>query len=133
MARITQLMRRAVQTRPDAVASECDGRVRTWREFEGRVIALAAAMASLGLRPGDRVAVLALNSDRYLEFFFAAAWGGFTFVPINTRLAPPELVFWPYALRAAKPGQTMAARAIARREFLIWTSPKEAAKSVCVF
>ena len=55
---------------------------------------LAGALAALGFKPGDRIGMLALNSDRYLEFFFAMAWGGFVFVPINTRLAPPEIEFW---------------------------------------
>jgi acyl-CoA synthetase (AMP-forming)/AMP-acid ligase II len=41
-----------------------------------------------------RIGILALNSDRYLEYFFAMARGGFVFVPINTRLAPPEVLFW---------------------------------------
>src|SRR5271163_4633120 len=94
MVQITQFLRRAVQTRPDGVASECEGRIRTWREFEARVAALTGAMAGLGYRPGDRIGMLALNCDRYLEYFFAMAWGGFVFVPINTRLAPPEVAFW---------------------------------------
>lgn len=94
MAQITQMMRRAVQTRRKAVATEFDGRVSTWKQFEDRAIALASAVAALGYKPGDRIGILALNSDRYLEYFFAMAWGGFVFVPINTRLAPPEVVFW---------------------------------------
>jgi acyl-CoA synthetase (AMP-forming)/AMP-acid ligase II len=94
MVQITQFLRRAVQTRPDSVASECGGRIRTWREFEARAAALAGAMAGLGYRPGDRIGMLALNCDRYLEYFFAMALGGFVFVPINTRLAPPEVAFW---------------------------------------
>ena len=94
MAQITQLLRRAVQVRGKAIATDFDGRTRTWQEFEARAIALAAALAGLGCKPGDRVGMLALNSDRYLEYFFACAWGGFVFVPINTRLAAPEVVFW---------------------------------------
>jgi long-chain acyl-CoA synthetase len=83
-----------VQTRPDGVASECDGRIRTWREFAARPAALAGALAGLGYRPGDRIGMLALNCDRYLEYFFAMAWGGFVFVPVNTRLAAPDVAFW---------------------------------------
>ena len=64
------------------------------KAFEARAVALAAAVSALGYKPGDRIGILALNSDRYLEYFFAMAWGGFVFVPINTRLAPPEVVFW---------------------------------------
>src|ERR1700716_1998991 len=76
MVQITQLLRRAVQTRADGTAAEHDGRKRTWAEFEARVTALAGAMADLGFRPGDRIGILALNSDRYLEYFFAMARGG---------------------------------------------------------
>jgi long-chain acyl-CoA synthetase len=94
MVQITQFLRRATQTRGNAIATECEGRVRTWREFEARVARLAGGLASLGLAPGERVGMLALNSDRYLEYFFACAWGGFVFTPINSRLAPPEVAFW---------------------------------------
>jgi long-chain acyl-CoA synthetase len=46
------------------------------------------------VREGDRVAILALNSDRYYEYYFAVPWAGAVFVPINTRLAPAEMVYW---------------------------------------
>ena len=55
---------------------------------------LAAGIRVRGVEPGDRVAMLALNSDRYLEWFFAVPWAGGVFVPINTRLAPPEIAHW---------------------------------------
>ena len=51
-------------------------------------------MHGLGFGLGDRIGILALNSDRYLECLFGLSLGGFVFVPINTRLAPPEIVFW---------------------------------------
>ena len=43
---------------------------------------------------GDRVAILAHNSDRYFGFLYSVSWAGAVFVPINTRLAPPEIEFW---------------------------------------
>ena len=46
------------------------------------------------MREGERVAILALNSDRYYEYYFAVPWAGAVFVPINTRLAPAEIVYW---------------------------------------
>ena len=94
MVQITQMLRRAVQINANGPATICEGRARSWREFEARVMRLAGAMADLGYSPGDRIGILALNSDRYLEYFFAMAWGGFVFVPINTRLSTPEIVFW---------------------------------------
>ena len=50
-------------------------------------------VAKLGVENGERVAILSLNSDRYYEFF-ATPWAGGVFVPINIRLAPPEVAFW---------------------------------------
>jgi long-chain acyl-CoA synthetase len=56
-----------------------------------RVARLAGGLQSLGLKRGDRVAILALNSDRYLEFMYAVPWAGMAMVPFNTRLAGPEV------------------------------------------
>jgi long-chain acyl-CoA synthetase len=94
MVQITQMLRRAVQINAQGAATICEGRGRTWAQFTARVARLAGAIAALGYAPGDRIGILALNSDRYLEYFFAMAWGGFVFVPINTRLVAPEIVFW---------------------------------------
>ena len=94
MTQITQLLRRALQIAPRRIAAEHLGRTRSWTELGERVARLAGALADFGLRPGDRIGVWALNSDRYLECLFAGFWGGFVVVPINTRLAPPEAAFW---------------------------------------
>jgi acyl-CoA synthetase (AMP-forming)/AMP-acid ligase II len=94
MPQITQFLRRAVQTNRHGTATVCGDRRQDWGTFASRAARLAGALAGLGFRPGDRIGILALNSDRYLECFFGLAWGGFIFVPINTRLAPPEVVYW---------------------------------------
>ena len=68
-----------------------DGELRyTYAQAIERARRLAAALAGLGAQPGDRIAVLDRNSHRYLEAYFACAWGGFTIVPLNTRLAKAE-------------------------------------------
>jgi long-chain acyl-CoA synthetase len=48
----------------------------------------------LGLAEDERVAILSPNSDTYLEYLFSVAWAGGAIVPINTRLAPPEILYW---------------------------------------
>ena len=96
---LTQALTRAVQTRHDHVATIYQDRQRTWREVGERVPRLAAALRATGAQPGDRVGVLALNSDHYIELFFAAAWAQLVLVPLNTRWAVPENV---YALRDAE-------------------------------
>ena len=35
-----------------------------------------------------------IYSDRYLEYSIAMPWAGCVFVPVNTRLAPPEIAYW---------------------------------------
>src|ERR1700729_2062426 len=94
MTQISQFVRRAVQTGSGKLATVFGERRHTWGEFDGRIKMLASAMHDLGFKPGDRVGILALNSDRYLECLFGLSLGGFVFVPINTRLAPPEIVYW---------------------------------------
>lgn len=96
---LTQALTRAVQTRHRHTATIFNGRKRTWAQIGDRVPRLAAALRGLGLEPGERVAVLALNSDNYIEVFFAAAWANLALVPLNTRWAVPENI---YSLRDAE-------------------------------
>ncbi len=94
MTQIAQFVRRAVQMGPDRLATVLGHRRRTWGEFQDRIKRLAGALHATGFKPGERIGILSLNSDRYLETLFGLSYGGFVFVPINTRLAPPEIVFW---------------------------------------
>lgn len=90
---ITQSLKRAVQINANGIATIDGDRQRTWRTFANRVARLAAVLRNLKLSQGGRVAILALNSDRYLESYFAVPWADGIFVPLNIRLAPPELIF----------------------------------------
>ena len=66
----------------------------TWAEHGDRVLRLADALGSqLGLGRGDRYAVLAVNSHRYLELYHAGYLGAGIVNPLNLRLAPKELAF----------------------------------------
>jgi long-chain acyl-CoA synthetase len=88
-------MKRAKQIKGNRLASICDGRTKTWNEVVDRVARFAGALHSFGITAGQRVALLALNSDRHFEFFYAVPWAGGVFVPINIRLAAPEVEFCP--------------------------------------
>ena len=89
---VLQGLRRACQINPNGVATIDGDRRRTWIEFRDRVARFAGALRAAGVQPGDRVAILSLNADAYLEYFYAAPWAGALVVPLNTRLAAPELV-----------------------------------------
>ncbi|MGW6358456.1 acyl-CoA synthetase [Streptomyces sp. NPDC055092] len=58
-----------------------------------RTTRLAHALRALGVRRGDRVAYLGPNHPSFLEALFATGLLGAVFVPLNTRLAGPELAF----------------------------------------
>src|SRR5687767_3097025 len=88
---ITQGLKRAAQVNRDGIATVDGERRHTWSAFALRVAKLAGALRALGLEPRGRVAVLAFNSDRYLEYFYAVPWAGGIIVPLNVRLTPPEL------------------------------------------
>lgn len=92
--RLPLMVARAATIRANEVATMDGERTRTWGEFRDRVARLASGLKGLGMADGDRVAILAMNSDRYLEYYFAVPWGGGVFVPVNTRLAAPEVAYW---------------------------------------
>ncbi|WP_043627630.1 acyl-CoA synthetase [Nonomuraea candida] len=81
--------RRARMT-PERVAISYRGVDRTYRELRDRVNRLASALRA-GVGRGDRVAFLGANQPAMVETFFAAGLLGAVFVPLNTRLAGPEL------------------------------------------
>ena len=81
--------------RPDAVALVDDGRdlTITYSSLEDRTRRLAAWLAGCGIGAGDRVAVLAGNTTDVFELLFACAKLSAILVPLNWRLAVPELEF----------------------------------------
>jgi long-chain acyl-CoA synthetase len=82
---------RALRTVPEACAVVCGGRRRSYAELALRCRKLAGALYGLGLKKGDRVGVVALNSDRYLELYLTVPAAGLTLVPVNSRLAAAEM------------------------------------------
>lgn len=90
---LTQGLHRALQQHANDTATICQGRRRNFRELGERVARLAGALQELGLRKGDRVAMLSLNSDRYLEYYLAVFWAGGVVTPANTRWSAAELVY----------------------------------------
>ena len=84
------LVRRAAATgsRP---AVQDDARALTYAGLDARAARCAGWLRGRGVAPGDRVAILMANRSPFLETVFAAARLGAIALPINTRLAPPEV------------------------------------------
>jgi fatty-acyl-CoA synthase len=76
----------------EALESVEDGRVLTYGALNERSCRLAFALReACGIEPGDRVAVLAHNALELFELYFACTKLGALLVPLNWRLAVPEL------------------------------------------
>jgi fatty-acyl-CoA synthase len=79
---------------PEKAALRFHGETWSYSSFAERIASLARALKSeLGVRRGDRVAVLAMNRPDYLALLYACARLGAMLVPLNWRLAVPEQMF----------------------------------------
>ncbi len=75
----------------DKVALVFEGLNLTYKELDDRVNRLANALIGLGLKKGGRVTVLAENTTKYMEIYFAAAKLGASVTPLNFRLSDKEI------------------------------------------
>ena len=85
--------RRRARMTPDRAALVQDGRMTTYADLHRDSTRLAHGLRARGIERGDRVAFLGLNSVELVLAMFATAKLGAVFVPVNTRLAPPELAY----------------------------------------
>lgn len=67
------------------------GRRWTWRALERDIANAAAALDAFRLRKGDRIAILSANSAEFIIASHAASRLGAIVVPVNSRLAAPEV------------------------------------------
>ncbi len=65
----------------------------TFKQWNARACKLANALLDLGLKKGDRVALLAYNRVEWMELYIALAKAGLVAVPINFRLVTPEIQY----------------------------------------
>ena len=89
------LLTKRAHLNPDREAYvESDGSRRyTFKELNERSNRLANALKAKGLRKGDRVGLLLMNSVEFMESFFAIGKVGGVVVPLNWRLVADELEF----------------------------------------
>ncbi|MBO0826571.1 MAG: AMP-binding protein [Streptosporangiales bacterium] len=91
---VRDVFRRAFRIYADRVAvTEADGRRLTYAELGDRSGRFAAALYGLGIRKGDRVAVLSETRAEYVETYAALASLGATVLTLNIRLHPDELAY----------------------------------------
>jgi fatty-acyl-CoA synthase len=84
------LAHHAIRT-PDKALAVFEGETTTYRQMQVNATALAGGLHERGVGPGDVVGVLSYNCPEFLETVFAANYLGAIAMPINCRLAAPEV------------------------------------------
>ncbi|HEY3275062.1 MAG TPA: AMP-binding protein [Syntrophorhabdaceae bacterium] len=90
---IRTLLNRNAMLHPEGIAmKEVEGeRILTYQMLRDRANRMADALYRLGVKKGDRVAILSQNSFEYMESAVTIPSAGIIFVVCNFRLAPPEI------------------------------------------
>jgi len=78
---------------PDRDLMVFEGEQWTFRQANELVNRLADALRGLGIEQGDRIGMLQVNCNQYIEAYFAAAKIGAIFVPMNFRAKADELSY----------------------------------------
>ena len=86
-------LRRSGLVYADKIAIVDDGRQTTYAEFLTRAEKLAGALVGAGVAAGERVAVVAPNTQPMLEAHFGVPLAGAVLVSLNTRLTSAELAY----------------------------------------
>jgi fatty-acyl-CoA synthase len=87
------LTKRAATSADRVALVHGDGEKVTYGELGESAARWAALFTARGIGRGDRVAFLGENQPSFVEVLFGAARAGVVFVPVNTRLAAPEVAF----------------------------------------
>ena len=83
---VGSLLPRHARFRGDRVAVICGDDRLTWRQLASRVYRLANALHALGMRKGDKLALVLPNSLEVLDIYLAAARMGYVLVPLSPLL-----------------------------------------------
>ena len=93
MLRVEDVLRRSAAFAPDAVALIEPGGTTTYAELNRQVNRFASALIVHGVQPGDRVCYIGENSRTFFEVLHGAAKVGAIPMPVNFRLAAPEIEY----------------------------------------
>ncbi len=80
---VVEWVSRSASAYPDREAVVCANRRINWSEFDLRINKIANALISLGIKKGDRIAILAATSIEYVEIFMGTLRAGACLVPLS--------------------------------------------------
>ena len=88
---LDQSLAAAVARAPERAAFTFEGRRTSFAAFARHAALVAAALHAAGIKPGERIAYIGKNSDLFFEALYGAILAGVVMVPVNWRLAGPEI------------------------------------------
>jgi len=97
---ITEFLDLSAMLVPERTAIAFEGKRYSYAQLKERVNRLADSLNRLGLKKGDRAAILEVNCNEYVEACFGVVRAGGIFVPLNFRIRQDELV---YLVQKAEP------------------------------
>lgn len=90
---LIQALHRNATIHPEAIATIFGERQRTYSELSTRIAKFAAALRSIGIGCGDRVGILALNSDHYVEALFGVYSAKAVINPLGVTWTADEIAY----------------------------------------
>jgi long-chain acyl-CoA synthetase len=85
---------RSAQTYPDRPAVRLDDLLLTYTDLDARSARVAGLLASYGLRPGDRVAIMLPNVPEFAVVYYGVLRAGGVVVPMNPLLKEREVAYY---------------------------------------
>lgn len=92
MYTLGDVSRKGARIYPEREALVFEGQRFTYKQMDDRVNRLANAILNQGYKKGDRLVILAENTHKYFEIYFAAGKTGLSVTPLNFRLSNDELI-----------------------------------------
>ncbi|WP_332646144.1 class I adenylate-forming enzyme family protein [Lysinibacillus sp. 54212] len=90
---MTNILAQHAQNQPDDTAIVFENGQWTYRELYENALKIASYIRSRGYEKGDIIAQYMLNSDVFMAVYYGVQLAGCTVMPINTKLATPELEY----------------------------------------
>ena len=90
---VTDFLRRAVRQYGVKIGVVDGDKRFTYAQFGARVNKLSNGLVSMGIKKGDRVAVIDSNSHRLLEMYYGVPQIGAILLPINIRLSSKDISY----------------------------------------
>ena len=92
MLTLSNMLRATAQSFGKRIAIRGEAEELDWNEYFARIRRTAGMLRSLGLKPGERFAILGRNSYLQAQLINGGYWAGVVPVPLNFRLSPAEIV-----------------------------------------